>query len=318
MNNPWQYQASTIVQAARWQRGIVDAFGSIDMAFPRKHDFSGQIHVNRFGPLGLTRVISRFEHGCRTERQAIDDPQPFCILVSVHAGQLQLTQHGRRQVLGQGVLGLVDLNAGYEWHHDRPTDITTVKLPSDMLRARVPGFASNHFAAGPPLLPAGAGVGRLVVELLAALANQMPHVPATAAHSCAGLLMDLLETLAGESAPGSARASGPRRTTLARCTDFIDRHLGDADLNAARVARAMGISMRGLHALFEPGGESFAAYVRSRRLDRSLAALRDPDNVGRAVKEIAASCGLPNAAHFAHLFRARFGQTPRELRATRR
>ncbi len=315
MNSPWQYHASTIVQAAKWQRGIVDAFGNIDMAFPRKHDFRGHIHVNRLGVLGLTRVVSRFEHGSRTEHQAVDDPQPFCILVSVHSGQLQLVQHGRRHLLRPGLLALVDLNAGYEWHHDGPTDITTVKFPSDVLAARVPGFAPDKLAAGQAPLPARDGAGRLVVDLLAALANQVPQLPAAAAHSCGGLVLDLLEALVSEHA---APASAPRLTTLARCTGFIDRHLGEPNLDAARVARAMGISVRGLHALFEPGGESFAAYVRARRLDLGLAALRDPDNARLAVKEIGARCGLPNAAHFARLFRARFGQTPQELRKLRR
>jgi AraC family transcriptional regulator, positive regulator of tynA and feaB len=310
MNSPWQYQASTIAHAARWQRGIVDAFGSIDMAFPRKHDFVGQIHQTRLGPLALTRVVSRFEHGSRTERQAVDDPQPFCLLVSVHAGQLQVVRQGRRQVLGPGLLGLVDLNAGYEWHHDGPTDITTVKLPSALLAARVPGLAADRLAIGQPPLPAQSGTARLVVDLLAALANQMPHLPA-AANSCADLVLDLLETLVAEHA---ARPSTPRLTTLARCTAFIDRHLGESGLDAERVARAMGISVRTLHALFEPSGESFAAYVRAIRLERSLEALRDPENAGVAVKEIGARCGLPNPAHFSQLFRARFGQTPRDLR----
>jgi AraC-like DNA-binding protein len=105
-----------------------------------------------------------------------------------------------------------------------------------------------------------------------------------------------------------------RRALLTRAVAFIEQHLGDADLDPARIAAALHISVRYLHKLFHSEGTSVAAWVRRRRLEACGHDLRDPAQAARPVSSIAAHRGLPDAAHFSRLFRATFGMSPRDYR----
>ncbi|MBL8942370.1 MAG: helix-turn-helix domain-containing protein [Myxococcales bacterium] len=51
------------------------------------------------------------------------------------------------------------------------------------------------------------------------------------------------------------------------------------------------------------------------RLDRCRAQLLDPAHAHRSISEIAFALGFTSAAHFSRAFRARFGRSPRTLRA---
>ena len=92
---------------------------------------------------------------------------------------------------------------------------------------------------------------------------------------------------------------------------FIDNNLEWGDLSPSSAARAIGISLRQLHLLFEPTGTSFSRYVMSRRLDRARCALADPD---RSVLEIAMSCGIESSTVFYRAFRQAYEITPSEYR----
>jgi len=52
-----------------------------------------------------------------------------------------------------------------------------------------------------------------------------------------------------------------------------------------------------------------------RRLDATRRDLCDPALAARSISEIAFAWGFNDAAHFSRAFRARFGRSPRELRA---
>jgi AraC-like DNA-binding protein len=90
--------------------------------------------------------------------------------------------------------------------------------------------------------------------------------------------------------------------------------LGDPDLDPAKIACAMGISVRNLHAIFQSGGESVGDCLRRLRLARAYDALVSAARDQVAVKEIAYKYGFRNPAHFATAFKSRFGVSPSEIR----
>ena len=94
----------------------------------------------------------------------------------------------------------------------------------------------------------------------------------------------------------------------------IGRRLASPRLNAAAVARRLGISERYLQRLMEERGTSFTEHVREERLKLALRLLRDPRRPDRAIGEIAAEAGFNDISYFDRLFRRRFGTTPREAR----
>jgi AraC-like DNA-binding protein len=96
---------------------------------------------------------------------------------------------------------------------------------------------------------------------------------------------------------------------------YLHDHHADPDLDPARVAVAHGLSVRRLHALFEPTGRSVAGRIRDERLAAVRRDLRDPRLAHRSIARIAATHGMRNASAFARLFRSIEGITPRQFRA---
>ena len=124
-------------------------------------------------------------------------------------------------------------------------------------------------------------------------------------------VLDLVAVLAA----GRGAGRGAERTTALRAAayGFIEDHLADPGLGAARIAAAVGVSERHLSRVLAAGGTTVPRLVRSRRLELAYAVLSEQ---GPAVAEVAARCGFTSAAYFSHAFRERFGLRAGEVRRT--
>jgi AraC-like DNA-binding protein len=119
-------------------------------------------------------------------------------------------------------------------------------------------------------------------------------------------VLDLLVTVLGGQ-PREAKA-----VHLANARAFIEEHLTDPGLSAARVAAGIGISERHLSRAVGTAGPSLPQFVLARRLDRARALLTAAPQT--AVAEVAARCGFGTAARFTQAFRAQFGVRPTDVR----
>ncbi len=98
---------------------------------------------------------------------------------------------------------------------------------------------------------------------------------------------------------------------------LVQRHVveqcGDPTLSPQAVAGHFRISLRHLHKLFAPSGESFGRFLLRQRLERSPAG--DPRRAGAIDHtEIALEAGFNDSSHFARSFRQRYGRSPRATR----
>jgi AraC-like DNA-binding protein len=128
------------------------------------------------------------------------------------------------------------------------------------------------------------------------------------------LIADNFCRLLAAACGAGAQPEAARLARLAAARRYADLHLADPDLVPERAAAALKISVRQLHLLFEPSGESFARFVTRRRVEECRAALLDPIG-GRSVTDIAFAWGFNNLSTFQRNFRQAFGATPSELRA---
>jgi AraC-like DNA-binding protein len=133
-------------------------------------------------------------------------------------------------------------------------------------------------------------------------------------------LCRLVAITAGAAAPRAVEGGreAVRAARLERARRHVERHLAEPGLTVAGVAAAAGVSVRQLHLLFEPTGESFARYLQRRRLEETRAALADPAGAGRTVAEIAFAWGFADLTTFYRAFRRAYGAAPGELRPARR
>ncbi|MGW1772209.1 helix-turn-helix domain-containing protein [Streptomyces sp. NPDC002104] len=121
--------------------------------------------------------------------------------------------------------------------------------------------------------------------------------------------------LPGVELPG-AEPSGAARTRalLARIDIFIGHNLGDPELSPSVVAARHRISLRRLQLLFQERGESVAAAIRRRRLERCHEDLADPGQLAVPVHTVALRWGFTRASVFSRLFRDTYGASPSAFR----
>jgi AraC-like DNA-binding protein len=215
------------------------------------------------------------------------------------------------------------------WHRDGTRDLRPGQLLiCDADRPFARGFARGleELAIKVPrtALLAGTGLTSLRSPVVAAFARgndpyarvlaRLVERAARAEHPVAadeGTVLDLVATLA-------AGRNADRTVALraaARC--FIEDHLADPGLGAARVAAATGISERHLSRVFAADGTTIPRHVLSRRLQLGYAMLADPATeagTGRTVADVAARCGFTSATYFSHAFRERFGLRAGDVR----
>jgi AraC-like DNA-binding protein len=118
--------------------------------------------------------------------------------------------------------------------------------------------------------------------------------------------LGLLASVAG------SRLADPGTVYLANARAFIEDHLIEVNLSAARVAAGIGISERQLSRVFAVTGASVPQFVLARRLDRARALLASAPEI--PVAEVAARYGFGSAGRFSQAFRARFGIRATDLR----
>jgi AraC-like DNA-binding protein len=118
--------------------------------------------------------------------------------------------------------------------------------------------------------------------------------------------LSLLASVAG------SRPADPGPVNLANARAFIEDHLTEVNLSAARVAAGIGISERQLSRVFAVTGDSVPQFVLARRLDRARALLESAPEI--PVGEVAARYGFGSAGRFSQAFKARFDIRATDLR----
>lgn len=163
-------------------------------------------------------------------------------------------------------------------------------------------------------LPQGKRLTQLLAAGFAALVEQGPRIvdPDTAIMNLGQLAL----LARGRVAPGSPESRAALRFGQYHAArQVILQKLFHPDLSPALVAGLLGVSVRQIHLLFEPTGESFSRTVASLRLGearRQLSADRK-----RPVADVAFSCGFDSLATFYRLFRRAFGVSPGDIRGAR-
>jgi AraC-like DNA-binding protein len=109
--------------------------------------------------------------------------------------------------------------------------------------------------------------------------------------------------------------AGPRRDRLQSILDAIVQQAADPDLDPARLAEPLGLSVRYLHRVLEQTGQTFSQHVLDQRLERAHRLLRDPRLAQSKISELALSAGFTDLSHFNRSYRRRFEETPSTTRA---
>lgn len=278
----------------------------------QRPQFSGEFSLRKFGAASLIELRAPPYH---VERSASD-------IAKAPGGSLciyqQLGGGGRFGVDGSGDF-TTHSGAFATSHSDLP--YRTVPLAADGFHLRIvklpaadalpPKAALRHlvprpFGDLPWLLPLLESCFSDLVDANddADLAETAPLVQALAQF----VLIERGIVRPGHGAAREAIRVG--RLSLAR--RLIARHLSQSGLSPSWVAESLGISVRHLHALFEPTGASFSQTVTALRVERSRRLLNNTPQ--RPVSQIAVACGFDSLATFYRAFHAALGMSPGDFR----
>jgi AraC-like DNA-binding protein len=307
------------VQAGRearlcWDDTIGTLFGAVDMAIPSRAGFSGRVDAVSFGEMALTTVESSGEEASRTARHITRDERAACVLSFVQQGTVSLRQAGRECTLAPGSFVLFDLQRPYRYSHRERSKVFSARIPSAALESRVAHL--DRWLAVPR--SAECGIGRVVRDALESLQRESSGIPGAAGADLANRIVDLVAVglEAGDDDAPAASEPGGRGAIFRRALTFMDAHLGEFALNPARIAEAVGISVRYLHRVFEEQNCSVSDVLWRRRLARGYEVLQASPRA--PIKDIAFRCGFRSHAHFCASFRREYQIAPTDVRWGRR
>jgi AraC-like DNA-binding protein len=157
------------------------------------------------------------------------------------------------------------------------------------------------------------GILRAQFKLLAKYSSELSEVELAAMNDIA---YDVVASIVRASGDGAQAGREPLRgRALAMAArQYIQRNFAAVNLDADRIARAVGCSRATLYRAFAEQGTTVADALRQARLDQARRMLAAMPQV--AISDIALRCGLPEARTFNRLFKQSYGMTPSELRRT--
>lgn len=235
---------------------------------------------------------------------------PSFELLYLHQGEMELLHSGRRVVLPEGSLVLVDNREAWEFEFPARSSCLTMHLEGPWLK---------RWLACPERLVAqpdhrDSSWGRPLAAALIAIHDEGEQwrtgVPGpVVAESLGGLIALLLS--ARDGTPADTRYQMNLHLAVER---LLYERFEQPGLKAAEVADELGISQRHLHNICSKAGKSFATMLLDIRLERARLMLEEERYRAYRICEIAWACGFADPGHFARRFRERNGVVPGRYR----
>lgn len=218
---------------------------------------------------------------------------------------------GRSTEFARERIGIIPIGEPCELLFAAPYEVIVLGLP----RHRVPalgriGGESERFA-----IPVAHDTAVLFVNFAAAFVRNHEDLSARENTRAMDTIVDMLD--------GALRAYfGERERSRRdlhhreRIVALVEKELANPALDAAFIARAVGLSVRHVRRLFADDAVPLMQWILEQRLERCFGELCDPASGARLIGEIAFSWGFNDQSHFSRVFRKRFGMMPSALRAS--
>jgi len=295
-----------------FRSAVSESFVPLQVLSDQPGRFAGRIRMLDLDDIHVSEVGARAHSVQRTPEliARADDRRYFKLSLQL-AGSGLLIQDNREAVLQPGDIAVYDTNRPYSMVFDDDFRMMVVMFPQTLLELppdTVGQLTAVRFARGH-------GLTGMIAPFLEQMANGLEQLSGPTGIRLAHNAIDLVSTMFA-SELGSAMQPGGHRELATRIREYIERNLGDPQLDPATIAAAHYISTRHLHGIFREEGTTVSAWVRTRRLEHCRRDLADPVLSDRAIGAIAARWGFIDAAHFSRLFKATFGRSPSEVRAT--
>lgn len=281
-----------------WTREISRALDPVTVT-----PIGAMLAMHRTIPVGGVRISSiRATPGTVTRDDAEGPPGLATVRLALQLdGVCTIRQGGRTAELKPGEFSLYRSDAAYSLRFEKDFAIRVVRIPRSALSAS--DEALEELICAP--LPTS-GVSELLPGMLRGVIR-MAHP--TSRNRAEPLLTGLITAIVAD-----ARGSAPQ-VRQADIIPALEPLTSNPGLTPRIAAQRVHLSVRQLHRRFAAEGTTFGTWLRHERLRHARTLLVDSAD---PVSVVATACGFRSSSHFARVFTADTGMSPRQWRAARR
>ncbi|WP_246236654.1 AraC family transcriptional regulator [Actinomadura chibensis] len=255
------------------------------------------------------------EHGGHERGGHDRDEDVYRFLLPLHGELVVVLDDGGEAPLRPGTGGLVPSAATLRAGRHPPARVLVLTIPAREVDGRL--LPESPFAAGLSAeLDLSAGLGRVVADMVRAVGEEREALTERQFEAACDRITELLcIVVAGRRAGGDRPpAPGHLAEVEAVVRRYVRDHVTDPALTGARVAQALGWSLRQVQLALQRAGTTPRELIREERLRLVRDRLRSPLDRHVTITDLAHATGFSSASALSHAFRRRFGVSPRELR----
>lgn len=266
-----------------------------------------------FGQFQLTQLACDPVVVERSHRDIRSDTSPSYFVTLQIKGSAFVQQSGSGCQLFAGDFTLIDSRQPYQIKFDTPVKRLILRLPGDFLQRRMAAFGNpvaNRFATK-------SGMSAVFASMLKSLADQASTIGPNNEHVLLTSISDFLISSLEEdflARSGSKHLTTHQYSQMTQIKRYIQAHLSDPDLSAAKIANTFQITERHLYHVFKNTDQTLAKFIRQERIKNCMNDLSCPEKRGRTVSEIGFSWGFNDSAHFSRTFKECAGVSPKSFR----
>jgi AraC-like DNA-binding protein len=288
-------------------RNLVD----LDYSLVDRTPFDAMFSGTTVDAINVSRIKATAHRVSRSPASISRHGAEALVFNFVLSGRMIAEQDGRATTINPGEGVVCDARRAYSLHFDQPFEIACVRLPHHALSHGIAGLqrvTATNFSDTTQLCP-------LVFSYLSELLQRADSISDASSRRISNSFIELTAAMLAEATQSApAPISDYRDLALIRIKEFVERNLGDFDLEPATVAAALKISPRYINQLLKAEATSLSRYIWRRRLEMAAADLDNGGLDSLSISTIAMNNGFNDLSHFSKAFRERFGQAPRDYR----
>jgi len=290
-----------------WLQAISQRCGDFSVDFGPS-EFEGALDTRQVGQFSCARMSQTSRATFRGWREIEAQKASKYLVILQLAGVSRMEQAGRTTEMTPGNLTIIDSTLPCRFEFFRKNIHLSLHIPKPLLDGRRDDWHLRT-ATSPQIRESAP-----LTSLIRAAFESDGGSSEAQRQAISASVLNLLESVWSDGEVSDvARDSDDE--LLREVQAYIARRLDEESLTPIEIARANNMSERQLHRIFQASGATVCGWIRQSRLDRCAADLRDPGLARKGITAIAFRWGFNDAGHFSRVFRAEFGQSPRDYRA---